>query len=171
MSNHSVVVYLRGAFGLAHQWMEATMGDVSSELAHEIPSGAPGPIGAQYLHHSSAEDGLLAMTMGHAPLFMSMDPGWSEPHPMPGDWGEWSNRVKIDLDAARRYTQAVHARTDELLAAMSDDQLYAPVDLSHLGMGEQPLAALFTLLHLNCLVHCGEIARLKGLHGLRGYPF
>jgi hypothetical protein len=56
---------------------------------------------------------------------------------------------------------------------MPDDATLArQIDLSFVGHGSLPLSSVFTTFvvgHLNNL--CGEIAAIKGVHGLRGYPF
>jgi hypothetical protein len=40
------------------------------------------------------------------------------------------------------------------------------------GLGQQPLGSfLMNLLVLNAAAHTGEIAAVKGLQGLQGYPF
>lgn len=55
--------------------------------------------------------------------------------------------------------------------AGSFDGLAAPIDLSSIGLGQQPLGSpLMNILVLNAAAHTGEISVVKGLQGLRGYP-
>ena len=54
---------------------------------------------------------------------------------------------------------------------MTDVDLYKPVDLSMVGLGEQPLSFILTAGWIaNPLMHAGEISFLKGQKGLKGYP-
>ena len=88
-----------------------------------------------------------------------------------GDLKTWSRRVTVDLPALRRYGQAVYAATDEYVASLTPEALARPLDLSALGLGQQSVMFVLTALLVNASMHCGEISCLKGLQGLKGYPF
>ena len=90
--------------------------------------------------------------------------------PPPVGWDSWAREEKVELATLRDYAQAVYAATDAYLATLTDDALSRPVDMSEVGMGEQPVAAVIGLALLNGALHCGEISCLKGLQGLTGYP-
>jgi hypothetical protein len=95
----------------------------------------------------------------------------SEMQPLEDDWSAWARRVQIDLDAIRPYAQAVFANTAAWLAAIDDDELAKPFDMTAFGMGMQTKSVLLAMLIGNVFAHCGEISCLKGLRGGRGYPF
>jgi len=47
---------LRAQFQGAHDWLEATLEGVNDAVAAWRPPGLANPIGAEYLHHLTAED-------------------------------------------------------------------------------------------------------------------
>jgi hypothetical protein len=164
---------LQGYFTLARNWFEGTMQGVTPELAHWQPPGKTQPIGANYIHVLTTEDFLInGIVRGGAPLMASGfagKSGFSEPPP-PGNRDEWAQRVRVDLDAARAYAQAVYASTSAYLDTATDEDLSRIVDMSAVGFGDQPVSFLIGLLLLNIHNHCGEISAIKGMNGLQGYP-
>jgi len=175
MSNQSAVSLLRTQFESAHEWIEGTMADVTADVANWVPPGKPATIGANYVHHAFGEDALINMALrGGAPMAMTTFAGriGADEPPPAGAWGDWGRTVRVDPDTARTYAQAVYANTDNYLASLSDDDLEKDVDMSMIGVGTIPLGRfLGGLLLLDTVAHCGEISCLKGLQGLRGYPF
>jgi hypothetical protein len=164
---------LRDYFKFARNWFEGTMQGVTPELAHWQAGGKTQPIGANYIHVLTSEDLLMnAVIRGDVPLMASTyagKAGFNEAPP-PGNRDDWASNIKVDLDAARGYAQAVYAATDAYLASASDDDLNRIVDLNAMGFGMQPVSFVLDLLLLNIHNHCGEISCLKGLKGLQGYP-
>lgn len=177
MSNSQAQInLLRSQFqNVHHGWLEGTMQGVTTEQAHWNPGGRSAPIGAQYAHHLLAIDFLFTgMARQGAPLAMSSfagKVGLSEPYPAQGDWDQWASRVQVDLAQLRLYAQAVYASLDEQLAALDDADLATPVDLTTVGLGQQTVGSLLTILLIHCAAHTGEISVIKGLQGLQGYPF
>ena len=174
MTEQPVISLLRAQLKQAHGWLEATMADVTLELAEDQPPGKPNPIGAQYGHVLTAEDMFVnAVIGGGAPLLASTfagRTGMSEPMPLNPAWDEWARRVQIDLPQLREYAQSVFAATDAMLAAMTDDGLDRSVDLGIPGARPTSVGKLLNNLLLNAYSHAGEISCLKGMHGQRGYP-
>jgi hypothetical protein len=168
---------VRSQYKGAHDLLEATMQDVTPELAHWAPPGVANPLGASYVHIVGAEDFILSgMVRGTAPLAaggFAGKVGVSEPPPGPGPGMDaWARRVKVDLAQTRAYAQAVYQQTDDWLATLSAADLDKPIDMSSFGMGQQPMSVLvagIVIQHINN--HLGEIACLKGLQGAKGYPF
>jgi hypothetical protein len=163
----------------AHEWVEATMADVTPEQAHWIPPGIANPLGATYAHMIVGEDAFVnAILKGGAPLGASTfagQTGLSQPMPMPGpDWPKyqgWTRSVRLDLAALRKYAQAVYAATDAYLATLRPEDLARQVDFSDIGLGSQPVTWVLNRLVLAHIDDCcGEIAVLKGLQGAKGYP-
>jgi hypothetical protein len=174
------ITLLRQQLSTAHQFLEGTMADVTPEQAHWLPPGLANPLGASYAHVVTSEDMIVnGMVQQAAPLCATSwagRTGLSEPMPVPGpEWeqyGPWARRVRIDLDALRAYAQAVYANSDAYLATLTPDDLDRPMDLSNVGVGQVNLGWVLSNLvvgHVHDLM--GEIACLKGLQGVRGYPF
>jgi hypothetical protein len=165
----------------AHDVLEGTMADVTSEQAQWLPPGTANPLGASYAHAVVSEDLLINGFLRRAvPLFAQPDwagkNGLSEPMPNPGpgweNYGGWARRVQVDLPVLRRYAEAVYANTDQYLANLAPEELDQPVDMSQMGMGKPSLGwFLGSLVILHAANMCGEIACLKGLQGAKGYPF
>ena len=176
MSHQDTAVALaRSQFQAAYMgWLEGTMQGVTAEKAAWRAAGRSAPIGAQYAHAVVAVDFLLlSLAAGRQPLAMTTfagKTGLSEPYPM-GDWGEWSQRVTVDLDVLHVYALACYAAADEYLGSLQDEDLAQVKDLSAAGFGEQALGAFITTIILHAAAHSGEIAVLKGLQDLKGYPF
>jgi hypothetical protein len=182
MMSNNVVTLLREQLKGAGQVLEGTMEGVAAEHAQWTPPGTANPLGATYAHILTTEDALInGIIKGAAPLFASTwagKIGVSEPLPSPDpnkpglpDWAAWSRRVQVDVAALREYAQAVYAAADEYLASVSDEDLGRSIDLSGLGLGERSVGSLLGTVIANTHWHTGEIACLKGLQGLRGYPF
>lgn len=177
MSNQTAVALLRTQFESAHNWIEGTMADVTADVANWVPPGKPATIGANYVHHAFGEDALINMALrGGAPPLAATTfagrTGSDTPPPPDGQWGDWGRTVQVDPEVARSYAQAVYANTDAYLASLTDEDLVKDVDMSMIGVGTIPLGRfLGGMLLLDAGAHCGEISCLKGLQGLRGYPF
>src|SRR5262245_32451281 len=164
----------------AHEFLEGTMADVTEAQLHWAPPGTAHGIGATYAHLVLSEDMIInGMLQSKAPMAATTwagKSGVSEPMPQPGpEWeryGDWTKNVKVDLGAIRQYAQAVYKNTDEYLASLTDDDLDQPIDLRALGLGNVNLAWVlnaFVIAHASNI--CGEISALKGVQGVRGYPF
>ncbi len=176
----TVALVLRGALEAAHQTLEATMSDVTDEIANRPAPRNANPLGSCYAHAVLAEDGIVnGLLRGQAPLFASSwagRTGTDKPMPMPGmvegDIGEWYKTVTVDLTACREYAKALYAASEEFIGSAGEDTLGRTVDMSFAGLGQLPLPVMFSIFvtgHLNNL--CGEISALKGALGLKGYPF
>lgn len=79
--------------------------------------------------------------------------------------------MKVDLPTLRQYAQAIYANALAFVDALTEADLERKIDLSFIGFGEQTLSWCLSALvagHLRDLG--GEIATVKGLQGLKGYP-
>ena len=163
---------LRVPVSESHQWLEATMSDVTPEQAHWRPPGIANPICAVYAHVIVGADFAVNTTMrGQPPLIASKwagKVGLSELMPM-ADWHEWAGRLRMDLDVFRQYARDAYACWDDCLASFSPGDLDRVVDLSAIGMGQRTLARFLAMQVEHFSGHCGEIACLKGLQGATGY--
>lgn len=159
----------------SHDIVEGTVADVTKEQADNIPGGKAHPIGATYAHILISEDFIVNMICkGSQPLLMGEwagKTGASEPPPPPGgDVFAWANRVKIDLDALRKYGQAVYTNTEAYLDSLKPEDLDREMEVPGFGKG-----TLSYYIGIGALIHpanhVGEISALKGIQGAQGYPF
>lgn len=170
----NVIEYLREEVRWAHYLLQTMMEDVTPEQAHWTPTGIANPLGAIYAHAVFSEDAVVTrLFKGRAPLFES---DWADRHgASTAQWGatlDWARGVRVDLPEFRQYAQTVQANTEAYLASLTEADLDRQLDLTNQGLGQRTLGwALAALLisHLNNMI--GEISCLKGIQGLRGYPF
>ena len=158
----------------AHQVYMGTVADLTSDLAHWKPGGKAMAAAPLLVHIASGEDLFLNMMTGRQPLAMGAfagKTGASEPHPM-GAYGEWAERVKVDLPQLQEYIGAVFKNTEEYVAGLKPEDLDKELDLTSAGMGKMSLGAFITMTSvIHPSNHTGEISCLKGLQGGKGYPF
>jgi hypothetical protein len=178
---NTAIKYIRAGVKAAHGVLEGTMADVNETHAHVQPEGTAHSIAAVYAHVIISEDMIVAGMLKHTKPLMATTfagkIGTSLPHPdMNADWEKnfkiWAKDVKVTLADLRKFAQAVYAATDEYLATLTDEDLEKPLDLSALGMGQVTTGYIwdrFIVGHTDNIT--GEIAVLKGLQGLKGYPF
>ena len=178
----SFVELVRQTLKDAHDSLEGTMNDVTEEAAHWQPQGKALPLAVAYGHVIVSEDMILNGWIRKSKLLI--DQGWSDkmglnlPHPaMDADWEknfvEWSKKLKMDLKKFKEYAQAVYKQSDDYLAGLTDKDLFEQkIDLSVWGLGDWTLGRFilrFMISHVDNLT--GEISAVKGLQGLKGYPF
>ncbi len=164
----------------AHDLLEAVMADVTPEAAAWIPPGRANPVGATYAHVVLSEDRTIHTLLQHEPPLY--DSGWadklglSEGMPDQGadmqGYVDWTRRVSLDLPVFQAYARAVYADSDRYLASLTPTDLDRVLDMSGIGMGKDTVARILSrqvVAHADNIA--GEISCLKGLQGLRGYPF
>lgn len=162
----------------AHQYVEQTMDGVTNEIASFMPSGTANPIAGTYAHLVFSEDyfthGFLKATQ---PLF---ETSWKDKTGIselqPTDWEteypRWLKTVTIDVEKAREYAQAVYAATEAFVDSLTDEDLAREIDMSAFGMPPRTVSDILGGMivgHARDIM--GEISVLKGLQGLKGYPF
>lgn len=179
MENQKSIKLFVEMLDTAHEVLNGTFTGTSSEAMHAEANKAL-PIGASFGHAVFSEDNFVSMQMGIAPLFMGEfkeKTGFSAPMPAPGENWEsahlnWAKSVKVDEKLAMEYAKAVQAKTRAWLIGMNDEDLYKEVDFSSWGMGMKPMSwaiGMVIIGHAHNLA--GEISALKGVNGLKGYPF
>ena len=162
--------------GFWHGTLESMMGECGDILHKTVPNSTTNTIAATYAHTVLAEDTILqARLRGGQPLFQSG--GWEGKTgvPFPGVppmmTPEWAAKIKMELAPFQEYAKAVYKATDEYLASVPDAELDRTLE------GPPPLGPqtvgwyLATLLATHVPQHAGEIAALKGVHGMKGLPF
>lgn len=160
---------LRRQFRFTHQLIEQTLDDVTPESAAARVQGATiGSIASIYGHAVAAEDAFVAGATENGTTVLHAG-DWSNrtgiPVARPFQDEEWA-KLAIDLAATREYARSVYEATDQFLATAPDDVIFREVD----GPGGKVM--LFPEIALSHTAqHWGEIAALKGVHGLKGLPF
>ncbi|MBP7119482.1 DinB family protein [Candidatus Woesebacteria bacterium] len=162
----------------AHTNFLQTMEGVTNEVSAFNPTGTANPIAGTFAHLVFSED---FFTQGflkkEKPLFETEwkdKTGISELQPT--EWvtayPAWLKSVTVDMPQALEYTKAVFAATEAFVAGLVDADLEKSVDMSMFGMGEKKVGNFIGSMitgHANNIM--GEISVLKGIQGLKGYPF
>jgi hypothetical protein len=163
----------------AHGFLEATMADVTQEVANYMPAGRANSVGACYAHVICGEDlAVNGMLKGGAPFFVSSHAGktgLSEPMPMPGptwvDYFPWTRRVKVDLPKLKAFAKEVEASSEKYVAGLKPQDLDREIDLSGAGLGMRTVAWVLSRAVIGHADNfTGEISAIKGVQGKKGYP-
>ncbi len=178
MSQNAAVYLLLDQLKEAHNYMNQTMEGVTNEVAAFMPPGKANPIAGTYAHLIFSEDFFISTMIRHnQPLFETEfkdKTGASEIQPSEWEhaYPKWLKEVKVDIEQMNTYAKAVYASTEHYLASLTDEELEKEVDMSAFGMGNRKLAnvlGMMIIMHTNNIM--GEISVLKGIQGLKGYPF
>ena len=168
------ISFLRMDADAAHWVFNGTTADVTAESMHWGPMGNSSTVASAMAHVVFAEDNVVhGMLQGKPPLAQTTfadKTGISELsfYNKP----EWVKSVRLDLPKFREYASAVFAATDQYIASLSESDLDRELDLTSVGMGKVNLGwalAVIVIGHMHDLT--GEISALKGVQGLKGYPF
>lgn len=179
MKNTSLAVsYIQSDLVNAHTYLGQTMDGVTDEVAHYSQTGKANPIAGTYAHLIFSEDFFVHFFLKKTkPLFETTwkdKTGISELQPT--DWVEaypkWLKTVKIIIPNVYEYAKAVFTETEDYVKTLQDADLEKQIDMSMFGMGMRTQG---DMIHMMILGHIwsimGEISVLKGIQGLKGYPF
>jgi hypothetical protein len=151
----------------------SVLGDCADALNKRVDNAKVGSISSIYAHMVFAEDNIVnGMIQGKPSIYASG--GWeaktgvkSPDGPMQN--ADWAAGVNMDLAKFQDYAKEVFANTDAFLAGLSDAELerkiQGPVGETTVGW------FVVNILATHFPQHLGEIAALKGVHGLKGLPF
>ena len=164
---------LKSQFQVAKMVYNGTVGDLTAELASKTIDGAQ--IGAILPIQAHAIFDLDAMVnqigAGKEPVLVTG--GWAEKTGIPGpslrqgpEWGA----ANYNLDGLKAYGEAVWASVDAFFDSVGDAELDKEVQ-SPVGGTVQVASFLGGLGIVHLSAHAGEIAALKGVHGVKGLPF
>lgn len=155
--------------------LDQMVSECSEEVLHRtIPNSTTNTIAATYAHAIISEDVVVhTMLQGKALLYQSG--GWEAktgaafPGVHPSMSLEWGRALKPSLAPFQEYAKAAYAATDAYLAGLPDAELerkiQGPAGETTVGY----MVAVFLGTH--GAQHAGEIAALRGVHGLKGLPF
>lgn len=162
----------------AHQAISATMDGVTDEVAAFTPPGKANPIAGTYAHLIMSEDFFVqGMLKKGQPLFEGEwkdKTGASEVQPTEWEtaYPKWLKEVTVDIAQMNDYAKAVFAASEAYVATLNDEDLGEEIDMSMFGMGMRPISSFIGGL---IIAHArdihGEISVLKGIQGLKGYPW
>lgn len=164
----------------AHWLINATFEDVTDELANRKPPGDANPLGTAYAHLALSEDAVVnGLLRGQPPLFAESFQGRTgvdRTMPMPGfeegDLGDWFRNATVEVEPARAYAAEVFSSTERFIEEVDDETLGREIDLSGLGLGTKLFSDVVTMFIVgHCQNLSGEISAVKGMFGLKGYPF
>jgi hypothetical protein len=165
---------LLAAHQLAHALLGMVTADLSPELAErETPGSCISRISPIFAHIAFGEDLAVNSTLKGQPTILERE-GWilrtGIPRPIAAMTPEWL-AASFDVAQLSAYATEVFANTERYLLDPPSRDLEKLVT-SPLGTqvtGEELLTS-FNLVHL--MLHTGEIAALKGVHGVPGgLPF
>ena len=155
--------------------LDQMVSECSAEVLHKtIPGSTTNTIAATYVHAIISEDVIVhAMLQGKASLYQSG--GWEAktgvafPGVPPAMSPEWAGALKLNLAPFQEYAKVVYAATDAYLAGLPDAELER---MTQGPAGETTVGWMVAaILGTHFPSHVGEIAALKGVHGLKGLPF
>jgi hypothetical protein len=177
-TNSLGVKYILADLQNSHKYLLQTMEGVTEKEAHFMPPGKANPIAGVYAHIIFSEDFFLNFFLKKTkPMFETT---WKEKtgisETQPTDWAEaypkWLKTVKIVIPTVHDYAKAVFSESEKYVESLTDEDLEREIDMSMFGMGTRTQG---DMIHMMILGHIwsimGEISVLKGIQGLKGYPF
>jgi hypothetical protein len=166
---------VRQQLGFWHGTLDSMMAECGGDVLHKaVPGSTTSNIAVIYAHTVIAEDAIVhGMLQGTSPLFESG--GWAaktgvpSPGVPPMQTPEWAAGVKMNLGVFQEYAKAVYTATDAYVGGLSDAELDRKVQGP---IGETTVGWMVAaLMATHFPQHAGEIAALKGVHGMKGLPF
>lgn len=168
------VTVIRVQFAFMHDVVRQMLVSLTPEHLHHQPPGRTMSIAANWAHMVYGEDVMLALASGDTPLAHGAwreRTGISELDAPGTDMAAWATRVSVDLELGRAYAQAVADEALDYLSTLRPRDLTRPVDPAVFDLPEQPLGTFLHHIIADTHWHTGEIAAIKGVQGLQGYPF
>ena len=166
------VALFRYELAQSHRIMETVVRDLTDEQLHlKIPGSTINPIAAIYIHAVMSEDNFVHTSCQSKPALLDTD-HWIERLGivrMGGQTADWGGKVRLVKHVAREYAREVYDETEAYLATVKSEEFdeIIPTRLGKMPRGEA--LASFVLWHQ--MGHVGEMAALKGVQGLIGWPF
>jgi|CXWL01.1.fsa_nt_gi hypothetical protein len=157
-----------------HGTLDGMVGECDTDVLHKaVPGSTTNAIAVTYAHAVCVEDFLVHSLQGKPAL--SQAAGWAAktgvplPSTPPAMWQEWATGLNLNLAPFLEYAKSVYAATDAYVAGLSD----ADLDKKTQGpFGETTVGYMVAIiLATHIPQHAGEVAALKGVHGMKGLPF
>ena len=97
-------------------------------------------------------------------------PAFAPKHGLPANSQEiWGFSGTIPGAAIKEFGGEIQKATTDYIATLNDADLDREVDTQFFGT--QSLAFVLQLAAMHCAGHAGDVAAVKGAHGLKGLPF
>lgn len=176
--NKAAVAILLEQLKEVHKYLGLTMEGVTDEVAAYQPAGTANPIAGTYAHLVMSEDFFVQMLLQNKQPLMEGEykdkTGASavQPNEWVNEYPKWLREVKVDVKKLHEYANAVYSASEKYLESLTDEDLYKEVDLSAFGMGMRSVHAVIAGMVIgHAYSIMGEVSVIKGLQGLKGYPF
>jgi hypothetical protein len=178
MKEDLAVKILHNQLQTAHKYLQQTMEGVTDDVAHFMPPEKANPIAGTYAHLVFSEDFFIHFFLQQKQPLMETD--WKDKtgasEIQPSEWEtafpKWLKEVKVDMKQFQGYAEAVFAASEQYVGTLKDADLEKDVDMSMFGMGTRKVYDFLSNMvigHSHTVM--GEVAVLKGIQGLKGYPF
>ncbi|MBG0788197.1 MAG: DinB family protein [Anaerolineaceae bacterium] len=164
------ITYLRKQLDSMWSLQHSAVDSVTDEILMRQPAGTASPIGVIWLHLINAQDNFTGILFGDKPLWQK---GWAEKFDLaqaPDIGEDWTPyyETPLTVELLRAYGGAVQQFTRETLDGIDEHSLDETV---RMFTDQDPKADVWVLMIGHTLLHCGEIAILKGIFGEQGLPF
>lgn len=162
-------------FQMSHRFLGQIIDDCAPDLLTRPMPGNVASIGVIFAHTAIAEDYLVNVAGLERPMLYTSD-GWQEKTRGPKvDRPEQNAAFAAaiagsDMAAFLDYARAVFAATEHTIETEPDSVLDREAERPIFGKSSA-LAFIGGLGLYHVTEHSGEIAALKGVHGLKGLPF
>ena len=166
-----VNAYIRQEMARVRAMVDRTMDGVTDDLFNWAPPGTANTISATFCHLMNVEDNIIQTVLQDKTSIWDRD-GWSgktgiqKPPRIGEDWSAYQH-MTIAIDPLQAYKRAVWAGSDVYLDQLKPEELDRMVAFAK---GERSVADLIILSASQSLNHAGEIAVLKGIQGVQGFP-
>ncbi len=157
-----------------HQTFTDTIADLTDATVNHEVVGKAGTIASSIAHLVVAEDSIAHILLGgtqtiaegeYAGLTGINRPQWFNDE-------DWRSEVRVEMAPFRAYAAAVFLAAEARVAAMTEQDLDRPMDLTDFGLGHTTAGwVIGALLITHGANLTGEVSALKGAAGLAGYPF
>jgi uncharacterized damage-inducible protein DinB len=150
---------------------ESACQDLTNDLLVKLPPGTVSPIGVIWLHMVNSQDNFVSTITGKPPLWKSHEwParfGVQKAPKISEDWSQYSS-MAFTVEILREYSDDVRENVLKVLAHTDENSLDETVKFF---TENDPKANVWALMVGHTLLHCGEIAAIKGVLGGKGLPF
>ncbi|QRN82139.1 DinB family protein [Chloroflexota bacterium] len=164
------ISYLKKQLESMWSLQKSAVGSVTDEILMRLPTGTASPIGVIWLHMINSQDNFTGMLSPKTSLWQR---GWAEKFDLaqaPDIGDDWTPyyETSLTVDLLTAYGEAVQQFTQETLEEIDEHSLDETV---RMFTDQDPKADVWVLMIAHTLLHCGEIAILKGIFGEKGLPF
>lgn len=161
----------------AHVVLKQVIDGISNEVLHKDPGGTANPVVTNYVHIIAGEDYVINVMLKNTETLASTifkdNTGLNTPYPDMSDqenYAKWMKTATVDMQKFGEYAMAVVKASENYIASLTPEDLTKEIDLKFIG--KKDVAYVLSIFVLwNIAAHTGEIAAIKGIQGLKGYPF